>query len=1030
MNNWKEKIPAIFAEQGDIVEVPLEAQTDSQVSFETGYTPNYERDAVDELGNPLVQYGIERTKFNYLMKVLTTAIKEVQEVIPVYTEGATDKVDVSSVITATNTFDVLESLLCIDNATGKASRITKEDIIANLNPDVNLSNDNITVSELATTAMDNFLSIDGDIIKKADKMLQSVIEEINLSADNVVISATTTFDNTDSILVTNAEGKVAKATTIPQEKIENINVSKDNISIDEYTDQEPDAAFKPIMASNSGKLYTKDTIPSEVIEGDIFATAIKYTVMTAETYPDGLDNLIQTGVYHVIDFNEYKDIINDQIDTTAREEYILSVMNDFLVELNMIKEPFTDIESLAVYAGSDFIYPYEPIIQVIGVSADATDDTKVTQVFKLNGEVKGQRTFTATTDGLTDEVWTPVTTYIRNTIEEEFISFMYNGVTDEATTDLTVLRSGKTIGYNNKEELSYGFSFGGFNCYDIVTIDTDLDWTDISDTVDSDVYIAAYRYNQSLLTIDDTKIIKLNGVIVEDANEIKKLTEAVILVNDRTHGIKYIALGKTTLGNGFHGLLFDDINAENFLNTAKVNNFFRINLHSASDLMFANFAVNFNENEIKLRNVTNTVYSQYFGVNAGTVMTNKLIVKDSSFNPVMIVDDEAITVNSTTTRVNGSMEVSGNLTADTLTVDGYIVNDDLQEKLDAKLDKVGGNISGNLTISGSTTLKGNLIVNEGTTTTISSDSVAINSPTTVNDDLTVTGNLNAGSFQLPDNFNVNDLAVGNNLTVSGHAALNGSTAINGSLTLKSNYEGGEICLAPQNTTWTDETSKKGIYIDRYKNDTLRIFTGQPVVHYASMQEGNIQLYQNTTIHGNLTVTDKIAKSFANGQAAPVLSNIFMAENPIIPTNRLGITAGLSFRFIENILKDPYLKNLYISYQKYNFYYNANNPSNSTVSRVLTTPVLISSLLDDNTNASGNVVTASGLLITFKGVDAKGTMAELLVANVFNSDAPDSVQGLQIFARLDNNMYGQTSGVDNLSINTDNNKYTSEVFTQI
>lgn len=663
MNNWKEKIPAIFAEQGDVVEVPLDAQTDSQVSFETGYTANYERDAVDDLGNPLVQYGIERTKFNYLMKVITSALKDIQETIPTYEDNGVDKVDVSSIVTDTNAFDVLESILCINADTGKASKITKDDIIKNLNPDVDLSNSNISVSQLATTAVDNFLALDGDVVKKADKLLQEAIAEINLSADNVVVSASATVDVVDSVIVMNTDGKVAKATTISQEKIEEINLSKDNIAIDEYTDQEQGSIFKPVISSHTGSVYRKDklegsmieSIKFEQIEDDVYARSINCTIMTSDTYPDGIDNLIQTGVYHVITPDEYKDIINDQIDTADKEEYILKVMNSFLTNLNMIKEPFTDIASLVAYAGSDFISPYEPIIQVLGVSANGTDDTNVTQVFKLNGEVKGQRTFTATTGGLTNEVWIPVSTYIRDTIEEELIAFMYDGVPDEATSDVNTLRTFKTIGYNNKEELSYGFSFGGFNCYDVITIDTDLDWTDKSDTVDSDVYVAAYTYNQSLLTIDDTKIIKLNGKVIENESDITNVKDVIFFVKDRTHNIKYIALGRNT-DNFVQGYLFDAGNDE-FLDTTKVKDFFRPNYHLIYDTMSCTDYYNFTNTEIKLRNIVIgadvKMFSKSFGVNTDTVIAKNLIIKDNSFNPVMTVTSASTTLNNELVVNNG-----------------------------------------------------------------------------------------------------------------------------------------------------------------------------------------------------------------------------------------------------------------------------------------------------------------------------------------------------------------------------------------
>ena len=107
-NEWKSKISAIFAEQGDTVDIPVETQADNQVSFATGYTKNYNKDAKDDLGNPLVKFGIERTKFNYLFKIITSAIKELQETLPVYTTDTDEqKVDVGAIVENTVAFNAL-----------------------------------------------------------------------------------------------------------------------------------------------------------------------------------------------------------------------------------------------------------------------------------------------------------------------------------------------------------------------------------------------------------------------------------------------------------------------------------------------------------------------------------------------------------------------------------------------------------------------------------------------------------------------------------------------------------------------------------------------------------------------------------------------------------------------------------------------------------------------------------------------------------------------------------------------------------
>ena len=165
MNTWKEKILAIFAETGNTEEVPIDTQSDNRVSFKTGYTDNYDKEKSEQ--QSLVTYGVEIGKFNYLFKLITSVIKEIQETIPVYTTGTDEqKVDIAAITENTSAFDVLTHLLCIDD-TGKASKITKEELIAQLNPNINLSNNNITITELATTAMDNFIAIDGNIVTRS-----------------------------------------------------------------------------------------------------------------------------------------------------------------------------------------------------------------------------------------------------------------------------------------------------------------------------------------------------------------------------------------------------------------------------------------------------------------------------------------------------------------------------------------------------------------------------------------------------------------------------------------------------------------------------------------------------------------------------------------------------------------------------------------------------------------------------------------------------------------------------------------------
>lgn len=389
-NEWKSKISAIFAEQGDIVDIPVEAQDDNQVSFATGYTKNYNKDAKDDLGNPLVKFGIERTKFNYLLKIITSAIKELQETLPVYTTDTDEqKVDVGAIIENTTAFSALTDLLCIDT-TGKASRITKEELIAQLNPNIDLSNSNITVTEIAEIALNNFLAIDNGIVKKANKLLQEVIEEIDLSADNVVVSKEITHDNVHKVLVTNTAGNTFKADKLPQEIINDINLSADNISV-EHTNTGV-TTLKPLMIDENGKITSEDNISSDLIKGNIFAKGFKTTVMTKEQYPNGIDDLTETGLYSLADMDEYKDIINDNL-PSERKEYIKKVLGQILTLFNYSNEQTTNLD---ISKFSDLIYCPTHQIQVVGVSQGETDNTIVQQTFILFGIMLGTRIGTMT----------------------------------------------------------------------------------------------------------------------------------------------------------------------------------------------------------------------------------------------------------------------------------------------------------------------------------------------------------------------------------------------------------------------------------------------------------------------------------------------------------------------------------------------------------------------------------------------------------------------------------------------------------
>ena len=389
-NEWKSKISAIFAEQGDTVDIPVETQADNQVSFATGYTKNYNKDAKDDLGNPLVKFGIERTKFNYLFKIITSAIKELQETLPVYTTDTDEqKVDVGAIVENTVAFNALTNLLCIDD-TGKASKITKEELIAQLNPNVDLSNSNISVTAIADTALNNFLAIDGTTVKKANKLLQEVIEEIDLSADNVKVTKETTYADSHKILVVNSAGATHKVDKLLQSAIDEINLSADNISI-EHTNTEA-TTLKPLMVDENGKITSEDNISSNLVKGDMFAKGFKTIVMTKEQYPNGIDDLTATGLYSLASMDEYKDIVNDSL-PSERKEYIKMVLGQILTLLNYSDEQTANLD---ITKFSDLIYCPTHQIQVVGVSQGDTDNTIIQQSFILFGITLGTRTGTMT----------------------------------------------------------------------------------------------------------------------------------------------------------------------------------------------------------------------------------------------------------------------------------------------------------------------------------------------------------------------------------------------------------------------------------------------------------------------------------------------------------------------------------------------------------------------------------------------------------------------------------------------------------
>lgn len=389
-NEWKSKISAIFAEQGDTVDIPVETQADNQVSFATGYTKNYNKDAKDDLGNPLVKFGIERTKFNYLFKIITSAIKELQETIPVYTTDTDEqKVDVGAIVENTVAFNALTNLLCIDN-TGKASKITKEELIAQLNPNIDLSNSNISVTAIADTALNNFLAIDGTTVKKANKLLQEVIEEIDLSADNVKVTKETTYTDNHKILVVNSAGATHKVDKLLQSAIDEINLSADNINVKHINTGT--TTLKPLMVDENGKITSEDNISSNLVKGDILAKGFKTIVMTKEQYPNGIDDLTETGLYSLASMDEYKDIVNDSL-PSERKEYIKKVLGQILTLLDYSNEQTTNLD---ITKFSDLIYCPTHQIQVVGVSQGDTDNTIIQQSFILFGMTLGTRTGTMT----------------------------------------------------------------------------------------------------------------------------------------------------------------------------------------------------------------------------------------------------------------------------------------------------------------------------------------------------------------------------------------------------------------------------------------------------------------------------------------------------------------------------------------------------------------------------------------------------------------------------------------------------------
>ena len=391
-NEWKSKISAIFAEQGDVVNIPVEAQGDNQVSFATGYTKNYNKDAKDDLGNPLVKFGIERTKFNYLLKIITSAIKELQETLPVYTTDTDkQKVDVGAIIENTTAFSALTDLLCIDD-TGKASKITKEELITQLNPNINLSNSNISVTEIADTALNNFLAIDSTIIKKANKLLQEVIKEIDLSADNVKVTKETTYTDNHKILVVNSAGATHKVNKLLQSVIDEINLSADNINVKHINTGT--TTLKPLMVDENGKITSEDSISSNLVKGNILAKGFKTIVMTKEQYPNGIDGLTETGLYSLASMDEYKDIVNDSL-PSERKEYIKKVLGQILTLFNYSNEQTANLD---ITKFSDLIYCPTHQIQVVGVSQGETDNTTIQQTFILFGIMLGTRIGTMALD--------------------------------------------------------------------------------------------------------------------------------------------------------------------------------------------------------------------------------------------------------------------------------------------------------------------------------------------------------------------------------------------------------------------------------------------------------------------------------------------------------------------------------------------------------------------------------------------------------------------------------------------------------
>lgn len=396
MNTWKQKILHIFASNADYIEeIPIEAQADNHISFEKGYTANYSKSKALEQLLPI--YAPEIEEFNYLLKIITSAIKELQETLPVYTveENGEQKLDIVSIVNKTIAFSALTDLLCIDD-TGKASKITKEELIKQLGSSIDLSTESVSVSQVATTALNNFLGIDGSTVKKANKLLQDVIKEIDLSANNVKVTNTITKDTVNKIIVTTENNVVSETDKLLQSTIDEINLSANNVKITEQIEADHEneitdilvntsdgikktnkllqstikeinlskdnitvehsntavTTLKPLMVDENGKITSEDSISSDLVKGDISATGFKTIVMTKEKYPNGIMDLVETGFYSIISDEEYFDVITNTV-SIERREYIEMVVKQILEKTN-IEDASNEINTLV---NSCLIYP-------------------------------------------------------------------------------------------------------------------------------------------------------------------------------------------------------------------------------------------------------------------------------------------------------------------------------------------------------------------------------------------------------------------------------------------------------------------------------------------------------------------------------------------------------------------------------------------------------------------------------------------------------------------------------------------------